>query len=238
MWSASRILTVQRLDCPVTAYDWPFARADRARIAAHWAGLVRDRPALYNGRVLLARDCQIIESAGARILSGTAFEADFASFLAWRDFGFPDPHVRNWFSMAAVLSADGAWMLGVMNDHTSNAGQIYFPAGTPDVGDICEGQIDFGGSAVRELREETGLDAADMETDAEWSVILQGPRIGCMKIFRAREAAASLAGRIEAFLATQRSPELKGVHIVRTRADLAPTRMPDFIIAWLEEKLP
>ena len=59
-------------------------------------------------------------------------EARSEKSLAWRDFGFPDANIANGFSMAALLSADGAFDLGEMAPHTANAGAIYFPSGTPD----------------------------------------------------------------------------------------------------------
>ena len=48
----------------------------------------------------------------------------------------PGPHsvilaspIDNCFSMAALRSDDGAFLLGEMAHHTYSAGQIYFPAG-------------------------------------------------------------------------------------------------------------
>ena len=101
-----------------------------------------------------------------RVLTGSYFETDFASFLAWRDWGFPDRSVRNAFPQAALMAADGAFLLGVMGDHTANAGHIYFPSGTPDPGDIDGERVDIDASLTRELREETGLDAGDFTIDA------------------------------------------------------------------------
>ena len=108
---------------------------------------------MWNGRVLLGRNPVF---AGAR-LSASYFETDFASFLAWRDWGFPDKDVFNGFGMGALRCADGAFVLGEMGQHTSNAGRIYFPSGTPDLDDIRDGAVDISGSVARELEEETGL---------------------------------------------------------------------------------
>ena len=57
-------------------------------------------------------------------------------FLAYRDGGSPDGHVANAFAAIVPWSADGAILLGRMGAHTANAGQIYFPCGTPDLDDV------------------------------------------------------------------------------------------------------
>ncbi len=51
--------------------------------------------------------------AGKRF-SADYFETDFASFLAWRDWGFPDNSVFNGFGMGALRGSDGAFVLGEM----------------------------------------------------------------------------------------------------------------------------
>ncbi len=89
--------------------------------------------------------------------SADYFETDFASFLAWRDFGYPTASVFNGFGMGALLYSDGASCSARWASHTSNAGRIYFPSGTPDLDDIRDGTVDISGSVARELQEETGL---------------------------------------------------------------------------------
>ena len=74
----------------------------------------REKPKLWNGRVLLGRNP--VFSPGR--FSASYFETDFASFLAWRDWGFPDHDVFNGFGMGALLCADGAFVLGEMGEHT------------------------------------------------------------------------------------------------------------------------
>ena len=128
--SGTKPLVIHRvsvLDLVVETWVWPFAETRRAEIDAHFADEQRERPALFNGRVLLGRNPVF---AGDR-LSASYFETDFASFLAWRDWGFPDPSVFNGFGMGALLCADGAFVLGEMGQHTSNAGRIYFPPERP-----------------------------------------------------------------------------------------------------------
>src|SRR4051794_9032570 len=43
---------VTRLDLKVGAFRWPFAEQRRVDIEAHFAGKQRDKPQIWNGRVL------------------------------------------------------------------------------------------------------------------------------------------------------------------------------------------
>ena len=156
--SGSRILEVAELDFRLAPYDWPFA-VERAReIRSHWEERSKAQPKLFNGRVLLLGRHAFESCAdGGLVLRGAYFETDFAAFLAWRDFGFPDASVCNGFSMAALQGSDGVFLLGEMSSHTANAGLIYFAAGTPDRQDVFGERVDLGASVTRELEEETGI---------------------------------------------------------------------------------
>ena len=152
--------------------------------------------------------------------------------MAWRDWGFPDAAATNCFAMAALRAADGAFLLGVMAEHTANAGRIYFPAGTPDPDDVVGAAVALDGSVSRELEEETGLRRDELAADAGWHAVLAGRRIALMKTLRARENADELRARIVAYLARQQQPELSDIRIVRGPADFDPM-MPDFVRAFL-----
>ena len=225
----SRLHRVTALDLTVTPWVWPFAQTRRAEIDAHFAQAQRAKPKMWNGRVLLARDPRF---DGTRF-AADYFETDFASFLAWRDFGFPDLGIFNGFGMGALRSSDGAYVLGEMGSHTANAGRIYFPAGTPDPDDVRDGRLDLAGSIVREVAEETGLDAADYTMDTHWSCVFAGPSIAMIRILRVELAGEALKARVEAHLARETQPELRAVHLVRSRSDVVPD-MPRFVSAFLE----
>ena len=228
------IYPVARVEADVEAFAWAYAEAQAAAFDLHWEGLRAREPALFNGRVLLMHGWRREKD----VLRTRHFETDFKNFLGWRDFGFADASVRNCFSMAALRGADGGYVLGVMGEHTSNAGQIYFPAGTPDLADVTDSRLDLEGSALRELEEETGVDPSVLHIEDGWSIADAGPRLGCMKMMTAREDCEALAARIAQWLARQERPELAGLHIVRSRSDILPARMPDFMAAWLEAMLP
>lgn len=226
------IIALSRLDLRYEPAPWPFADERRSEIDAHFAKLRAAKPAMWNGRVLLLRRGEIVEG----VFSGAYSEVDFASFIAWRDWDFPDTSARNCFPMAALRSADGAYLLGVMGSHTANAGRIYFPSGTPDANDVVGDAVDLEGGVMRELAEETGLAVPGVAPEAGWTAVSDGPRIALMKIVGARENADALAARIRAFLSDQEQPELADVHIVRTLSDLRPS-MPAFVTAFLKRRL-
>lgn len=212
-------------------WPWRFAEERRADIAAHFAGKQREKPKIWNGRVLLGRNPQF---AGERF-SADYFETDFASFLAWRDWGFPDSGVFNGFGMGALRSADGAFIMGEMGQHTSNAGRIYFPSGTPDLDDISNDAVDIAASVAREVEEETGLKPADYRAGAHWDCVFTGPAVAMIKTLHVDMPGEALRKRIEANLIRQSQPELAAIHLVRGVSDLTDA-MPRFVTAFVESR--
>jgi hypothetical protein len=221
---------VSKLDLRFRPEPWPFADARRADIEAHFVAKQREKP-IWNGRILLARDPVF---TGNRF-SASYFEADFASFLAWRDWGFPDQAVFNGFGMGALHCSDGAFVLGEMGQHTSNAGRIYFPSGTPDLEDLSAGAVDIAGSVAREVEEETGLAAADYRADTDWDCVVSGSAIAMIRILNVDISGEALRARIEANLARQNQPELSAIHLVRGVSDLTAA-MPRFVTAFIEKQ--
>ena len=226
------IIPLTRLDLRFEPAAWPFAAERRAEIDGHFAKLRAEKPEMWNGRVLLLRRGEI---AGG-VLSGAYLETDFASFISWRDWGFPDKSVRNCFPMAALRSSDGAFLLGVMGGHTATAGQIYFPAGTPDPNDVDGDTVDLERGVIRELIEETGLPAADVVAEPGWLATPLGQRLALMKVVQASDTAVTMRERIRAFLAGQKQPELSDIHVVRGVGDLRPT-MPPYVATFLASRL-
>lgn len=223
---------VTTLDLKVRPRPWPFAETRHTEISAHFAARRRDKPQIWNGRILLG--CNPVFD-GAR-LGADYFETDFASFLAWRDWGFPDKGVFNGFGMGALRSSDGAFALGVMGQHTANAGRVYFPSGTPDLDDIRDGMLDIPASVMREVEEETGLTPSEYRAAEYWDCIYTGEALAMMRILQVDIAADALRARIEANLASQTLPELSAIHLVRRRRDITAA-MPRFVTAFLEMQL-
>jgi 8-oxo-dGTP pyrophosphatase MutT (NUDIX family) len=222
---------ITTLDLAFEPRPWPFADERRAEISAHFAVKQREKP-IWNGRILLGREPVF---TGERF-SASYFEADFASFLAWRDWGFPDAGVFNGFGMGALRCSDGAFVLGEMGQHTSNAGRIYFPSGTPDLDDIRGNAVDIAGSVAREVEEETGLAPADYRPSAHWDCVVSGAAIAMIRILDVDLTGEALRARIEANLALQRQPELSAIHLVRERRDLTAA-MPRFVAAFVEAQM-
>jgi len=222
---------VTSLDLPVEKWSWPFAETRSAEISAHFAAKRLAKPKMWNGRVLMGRNPVF---AGAR-LSASYFETDFASFLAWRDWGYPDKDVFNGFGMGALRASDGAFVMGEMAQHTANAGRIYFPSGTPDLDDVRNGVLDIPGSVVRELAEETGLTAADYAAETDWHCVVSGHSIAMIQVLNLDVPGEAIRARIEANLARESEPELSAIHLVRGMNDLTPT-MPRFVTAFVAQQ--
>ena len=222
---------VTALDLGFQPRPWPFADQRRAEIDSHFAVKRAEKPQIWNGRILLARNPEF----GAERFSAGYFDTDFASFLAWRDWGFPDASVVNGFGMGALRCTDGAFVMGEMGRHTSNAGRVYFPSGTPDLDDISDGAVDIAGSVAREVLEETGLAPADYSAAPHWDCVVSGAAIAMIRILDVALTGEALRSRIEANLARQVQPELAAIHLVRGASDLT-SAMPRFVTAFIERQ--
>jgi 8-oxo-dGTP pyrophosphatase MutT (NUDIX family) len=230
----TRLFKVGELDLRFESSRWAFAETQATSIAAHWARLTKAKPSLFNGRVLLLGRRDIETGAnGVLRLKGVYFETDYADFVAWADFDHPGEPVNNCFAMAALRSNDGAFLLGEMAHHTYSAGQIYFPAGTPDPDDIFDDRVDLEASVCRELFEETGLLAAETKMAPDWTLVITPQRIACMKLMTFPLPAARIKARIEAFLARDALAEFSRMHIVRGPEDIDEERVPVFVAEYL-----
>ena len=227
--SKPQLFRVDRLDLAFAPKPWPFAQDKRAEIDAFFAEMQRDNPAIWNGRVLLLYHQVVSEG----VFRGDYLETDYASFIAWRRWGSPPTGVRDCFSAAAIVSSDGAVLLGEMGPHTANAGKIYFPCGTPDPSDIVDGKVDLAWSVERELKEETGLGIDAFTIEPGWTTLVDGPLIVQVRTLRSAQTADVLRDRILEHLATETQPELSDIRIVRGPKDYTPAMLP-FVTAVLD----
>jgi 8-oxo-dGTP pyrophosphatase MutT (NUDIX family) len=228
-----QIVQVAAIDCDFEPQPWVWAERQGPAIDAHWAQRQAANPHIFDGRVLLLHRGQV-EGTTFR---GAYLETRFSRLLAWRDFGYPDPSIRNCFGMAALASADGAYIVGEMAAHTANPGRVYFPSGTPDPSDLTAGKVDLDGSVRRELAEETGLSVNDVVFDKGWTLVMNRAGVACMKPVRCHEKADDIAARIHQNLARQTNPELAAIRILRHRRDMEGLDMPALTIAYLQQVL-
>ena len=229
---APEIFDIDRAEIAAEPWSWEFARERRADIDRYFADLQRRRPGVWNGRVLLLHRYAI----AGRTLRGGCFETDYSSFITWRDREFPNPDVHNFFAAAALRSADGAYLLGEMASYTAGAGRTYFCCGTPEPADIdADGRIDLDANLVRELLEETGIAAAELDAAPGWTVVRDRCFLGFMKLVTSRQSADELRSRIRRHIAADKHPELADMRIVRSTVDI-DTRMPPSVVAYLERQ--
>jgi len=220
---------LRHIEARLVPSEWAWARDHAETIAETWARRRAERPDLFDGRVLLARDCRIDGSACVIDL----FEVAYSQFLAFRHAGSPDPAVTNAFAAVVPWSSDGAALLGIMGGHTANAGQIYFACGTPDHTDIRDGsRVDLAGSAGREFLEETGL-VLPPDAPEEWVLVSGQSQRAFLRPVRFAETAKALHGRMEGHRRSEAAPELAGFAIARGPDDLDAARMPGFVRAYL-----
>jgi hypothetical protein len=222
------ITITDTLDLTVSDWTWSIAEQTRAAIEKHFAALRVAKPSLWNGRVLLLHACSI----SGRTFRGSLFETDFASLLAWRDGVISDQTVRNCFAMAAIKSADGAFLLGVMGDQTANAGKIYFPAGVTDLQSVAGSRVDLEYGMWREVAEETGLSRNDLSAEPSWYTVISQQRIAHIKVLNSPENAEALCERVRDNLSMQQEPELADIYVARSENDLC-SEMPTYVVSFL-----
>ena len=229
--------TLDRAEIRFEPWLWPFATRRRVEIDSYFNELKRARAGVWNGRVLLLNSCTI----ETRVLRGTCFETDYASFCAWRAFArdqdsVVEEGIVNVFADAAILTADGAYLAGEMAPDTAAAGKIYFPSGTPEPDDLdASGLLDLEGNVRRELLEETGVDAGELTAEPGFSFVRDRGSLALVKTMRAQQSAQQLRDRIMRHIESEERPELIDIRILRSAADFEPA-MPRYITAFLTHR--
>lgn len=218
-----RIEAITDLDLRLGNAGWAFADAERVRIDAHWREISARNARIWNGDVLICTSATI--DAGA--LTARFAITDYASFVAWRDWGWPDASVINCFGTPAARTSDGALVFGVMAGHTLNAGMLYPPSGSLEPRDVRDdGTIDVKGSIAIELMEETGLDAGSAE-EGRLIAIFDGPRLAIVQELTFPMTCVEIAASFAAHMTSQGLPELVGLEAIRSPSQI-DSRMPGF----------
>ena len=227
----TQIIKLNRVEISAEPWRWEFAMAQRNEITQYFAHKKRKQPGLWNGQVLLLHRYTISN----RVLRGSCFITEFANFLAWRDWNYPDPSIRDFFAAAGLCAADGAYLVGEMAPHTSRAGQCYFPCGTPEPADLdSTGALGLVVNLQRELREETGIELNELQAEPGWTLVHDRGIFALIKRLRARESADQLRSRILRHLATERLPELNDIHLISGPPDVHHRILP-FVVAYLQD---
>ncbi|WP_020179206.1 hypothetical protein [Methylopila sp. M107] len=188
-----------------------------------WRAALAARPRMFNGRILLGERVTLEDD----ILLVDFREVAFAALIWLRGEGAFETRLFNVFGAAAVVSRDGVALLGRMAPHTANAGQVYFPCGTPDLGDVGGDTVDIEGSILRELSEETGLSAPVVRPTKRAVVVFDGRLVGVIRRLESDLDASEIASRAKVYLAAEREPELDRIVMARSAAELGP-EAPDY----------
>lgn len=228
------VVSVTRLDIRLVDGPLPFAERRAAAIAERWARVAAAKPALYDGPILLFTG---IEVAGDRVFA-RGHRTRFSALIGLVEEGDPAGATANLFGAAAIVSSDGAVILGHMGAHTAFPGVVKFVGGTPDEADLRpDGTIDIAGSIARETAEETGLSAAEATVDPRFLVVADGPFLAIVQVLRMPETAAALIARIDAFNAAEAEPELAGAVAIRPGDHLDGIDMPGYTRAIVADLL-
>jgi hypothetical protein len=225
------IVAVAQIELRREPKPWAWAIANRPAIGAYLAQLRTRRPTLFNGTLYLLHEWSLENG----IFRGALFETDFASFLTWRDQGYPDASVFHCFGLCALRASDGPYLLGLKAEQKARAGAIDFPAGTPEPRDLREdGVVEVTPSILRKLKEHTGLEPEDVRVVPGWHLAAVGQRIGLVRSMIAPERCAALVARVRSHMEIQRPPELADVVTVQGVADLQPA-IPAIARAYLSD---
>lgn len=221
----SEIVAVHSCDLSVTETPWAWAEDNAGGVKRFWKKAIVDKPALFNGQVLVMGQHTLSDGC----LTGEVHKTDFASFLYCKDKGLPaEAGIRNVFGCAAVRSSEGHLLFGRMAPYTATSGRVYPMAGTPDPQDIRDGKLDIEGSMQRELNEEAGLSTADASRQPGYMLIEDAGMSALCAVFDFDVPSRDLKARMMAHIDLQEQPELDEIVIFRRAGFHVHHRMPGF----------
>lgn len=220
------VVAIEECRLILSGERWEFAQARQDDIDAYWERRLDDNPDFFNGTIYLTRSAKV----EGDVFSADLFATDFKNFLYWRENGYGDRTVTDVFGSALIVSADGAVILGRQRVGNINSGLAYCPGGLVDARDVAaDGYVDIRRSIRRELHEETGLEARDVEDVPGFLLTRLGQQISIAAEFRSALAGDVLRERILDYLSADPRSELVDVDIVSSLDATRSLAMPDFM---------
>lgn len=221
----SRVVPVSTIDLRVHDAPWPFAEQNAAEIARHWTRRQAENPGFFNGTIHLLESFDLRDGH----FSGRVIPTRFASFLYWRDNGYPDKSVRDCFGSALIRSNDGQYILGRQSPGHINTGLTYLPGGFIDQRDVDgDGRVDVAGSVAREMREEAGFDANLFSSPGGALLTFDDCLLSIAIEFVASTPAETLLAEGAAHLSNDAEGELEALVAIKTLADLDTLQVPGY----------
>ncbi|MGH1418115.1 MAG: NUDIX domain-containing protein [Hyphomicrobiaceae bacterium] len=230
-----RVRLISQVKLREVKQTWEFGTRYRREIDANWQRGLRENPGYFNGRVFML-------TKGENIASGFAGElmaVDFKDFIYWRDHPDLDTTVYDCFGSALVVSCDGAIMLGRQRNGNINAGLTYFPGGFIDERDVgLDGGIDIRQSVLREVLEETGLEAHEFAISPSLLLTTIGNQVSIGVELASPLTAVQLRRKVAAHLASDPDGELEGVVVAKSHSDLSGHQVPAYARCLVRHYLP
>jgi 8-oxo-dGTP pyrophosphatase MutT (NUDIX family) len=228
------IKRLARVSFGVDPARWAYEGRNLGKIEKHWKKAQAENPTLHNGELFMLTQWEW----GRDELAGTVQPASFASFLYWREQGYPETGARNCFGSSVLQSRDGHILFGRMAAHTATAGLVYPVGGSFSSEDISAGMLKIESNIARELLEETGLKPEDAEREAGYICVEEGPRISLAARFIFDCDTNRLRQRIKQYLEMCDDPELDDVVVFRRKAFARHHRMPPYARMLIDHLLP
>ena len=203
--SESNVSRIERCHLRRRAGSWAFAERNRESIEAHWQRRRASNPGFFNGRVFVMEPPRL--SGG--VLEADLIETDFASFLFWKENGYPDAAARDGFGSALIRACGGEVLLGRQLPGHVNSGLLYMPGGFIDLSDVKQdGLIDIDGSIAREIGEEIGLGLQHFKRRSGYLVTQLGSQVSIAVELVSPLDAETLRKLLLQRIAQQKEPEL------------------------------
>ncbi|NMP23235.1 NUDIX hydrolase [Sulfobacillus harzensis] len=221
-WNPAHNLRVAVEDKP-----WDLPEALQDEVEAAWKTWRRD---FFRGPVLSLVGAE--NTAQGPVLQ-TRW-TDYAHFLySARTLNPRHPfYVRVVFAAGCLISRDGFLMAAVMGPETTRPGWVQAVGGSADPSDVTLGRLDAVASALREVREETGLNLTSSDLSREVAVVgyTQDVRDGSAAIAVKAELTATadeVRRQFHIFQAQQENSEL---------ADLVAIPLGMAGLSWLRDE--
>lgn len=231
----SRVVAVATFDIRVQRGKWPFAEQNEHAIAQHWQRRKAENPSFFNGTVHLLGDHELSDTH----FTGSLVPVSFASFLFWKDSGYPDKTVYDCFGSALVRSQSGSVILGRQSPGNINAGLTYLPGGFIDERDVGgDGRVDLAASVAREMKEELGFDAASFAQTRGARITFCEQLVSLAIEFVSQETSQHLVTQGMHHIAGEADSELEQLVAVDRLTDLGGYDVPSYARVLLEHLLP